>query len=84
MYYGRFELSEMLGHPVLVKDIDATVNKVLGDPGDDSRNVYDKMESETLSIKGAEKRRDLELLALKDAQVRSKVHIQWVHVEAEL
>eukprot|EP00435_Cladocopium_sp_Y103_P048422 s1300_g14.t1 len=84
LFYGRFQLSEMLGNHVDVKDIDATVNKVEGTLVTDSRNVYDKMESETLSIKGAEKRTDLELLALKESQLRNQVKIRWVHGEAQL
>ena len=84
LYYGRFQLAEMLGCPVNVKNIDDTVNQVMGTLVTDSRNVYDKMETETLSIKGAEKRTDLELLALKEFQLRNKVHIRWVHGEAQL
>ena len=84
LYYGRFQLAEMLGYSVNVKDIDNTVNKIMGTLVTDSRNVYDKMETETLSIKGAEKRTDLELLALKESQLRNRVHIRWVHGEAQL
>ena len=74
----------MLGYPVCVKDIDNTVNQIMGTLVTDSRNVYDKMETEALSIKGAEKRTDLELLALKESQLRNRVHIRWVHGEAQL
>ena len=35
-------------------------------------------------MKGAEKRTDLELLALKSAQQRNAVEIRWVHSEAQL
>eukprot|EP00439_Symbiodinium_sp_Y106_P066492 s501_g10.t2 len=37
-----------------------------------------------LSIKGAEKRANLALLALKESQHRTEVHIRWVHSEAQL
>ena len=33
----------------------------------DSRNVYDKLQSEVLVIKGAEKRSNMELLSSKEA-----------------
>ena len=50
----------------------------------DSRNVYDKMETEVLSIKGAEKRTDISMLCLKEAQGTNEVEIRWVHSEAQL
>ena len=84
LYYGRFQLAEMMGVPVDVRNVDATVNSIDGSLVTDSRNVYDKMETETLNIRGAEKRTDLELLALKSAQWRNYVKIRWVHGEAQL
>ena len=50
----------------------------------DSRNVYDKLATEVLCMRGAEKRTDLELLSLKEAQVTNHVVIRWVHSEAQL
>ena len=84
LYYGRFQLAEMLGHEVDVRSINATVNQIAGSLVTDSRNVYDKLDTETLNIRGAEKRTDLELLALKEAQTRNAVAIRWVHSEAQL
>ena len=84
LYYGRFQLAELLGHEVNVKAIDKTVNQVVGCLITDSRNVFDKMETETLNIRGAERRTDLELLALKAAQQKNAVIIRWVHGEAQL
>ena len=52
-FYGRFQLAEMLGHPVDVRD--STVNKVMGTLMTDSRSVYEKMETETLSIRAPRK-----------------------------
>ena len=49
-----------------------------------TRNVYDKLQSEELSPKGAERRTDIELLALKAAQKRNHVVVRWVHSEAQL
>ncbi len=84
LYYARFQLSEMMGFPVDVRDCNSTVNQVSGTLVTDSRNVFDKMETEVLSIRGAEKRTDIELIALKDSQLRNKVNIRWVHGEAQL
>ena len=84
LYFARFQLSEMLGHPVQVRNVNEVVNKVDGCLVTDSRNVFDKVETEVLSIKGAEKRTDLELLALKSSQWKNGVIIRWVHSEAQL
>ena len=46
--------------------------------------MYDKLQTQVLSIKGAEKRANLALLALKESQHRTEVHIRWVHSEAQL
>ena len=50
----------------------------------DSRNVFDKLSTEVLCPKGAERRTDLELLSLKESQLRNHVCIRWVHSEAQL
>ena len=50
----------------------------------DSRNVFDKMETEVMVLKAAGKRTDIELLALKAARVHNQVQIRWVHGEAQL
>ena len=84
LFFSRFQMSEMLGNPVGVRNANETVNRVGGCLITDSRNVYDKLETETLSIKGAEKRTDIEMLALKSAQIRNRVVIRWVHSEAQL
>ena len=52
LYYGRFQLAEMLGFPVDVRNVDLTVNQIPGSVVTDSRNVYDKLETETLNIRG--------------------------------
>ena len=84
MVYARYQWSEIMYGNVDTKDPDSTVKKVLGCVISDSRNVYDKLQTEVLSIKGAEKRANLELLALKESQLRTNVHIRWVHSEAQL
>ncbi len=84
LYFTRFQMSEMLGFSVDVRNANETVNRIGGCLITDSRNVYDKLETETLNIKGAEKRTDIEMLALKAAQIRNRVVIRWVHSEAQL
>ena len=50
----------------------------------DSRNVYDKTASEVVCARGSERRVDLELMALKHAQLRNGIVVRWVHSEAQL
>ena len=84
LYYARFQWSEMMYGAGSTKEPDRTVSKVTGCVVSDSRNVYDKLQTEVLVIKGAEKKANIELLSLKEAQVRIKVIIRWVHSEAQL
>ena len=77
LFYVRFQLAEMLGSTVDVRAINQTVNEISGCLVTDSRNVYDKLETETFNIRGAEKRTDIEMLALKQAQERNQVRIRW-------
>ena len=84
LYYARFQWAELLyGHSDRHRP-DETVKRVEGCVVTDSRNVYDKLETEVLVIKGAEKRTNIELLALKEAQWNTGVSIRWVHSEAQL
>jgi len=84
LYFARFQLSEMLGMTADVRNVDASVNSVIGCLITDSRNVFDKLETEVMVLKGAEKRTDIELLSLKAAQNNNQVIIRWVHGEAQL
>ena len=84
LYYARYQWSEMLHGPADTKAPDDTVRKVPGCVISDSRNVYDKLQTEVVTIKGAEKRSNIELLSLKEAQHRTQVQVRWVHSEAQL
>ena len=84
LYYLRYQWSEMLHGPVDTKAPDEAVKKVVGCVISDSRNVYDKLQTEVVAIKGAEKRSNIELLSLKEAQHRTQVQVRWVHSEAQL
>eukprot|EP00439_Symbiodinium_sp_Y106_P070844 s93_g12.t1 len=84
LYFARFQWSELLYGQVNVRRPDTTVAKVIGCVVTDSRNVYDKLITEVLVIKGAEKRTNIELLSLKEAQRNHGVIIRWVHSEAQL
>ena len=84
LYSARFQWSELLYGHLNRHRPDETVKQVQGCVVTDSRNVYDKLETEVLVIKGAEKRTNIELLALKEAQWNTGVTIRWVHSEAQL
>ena len=84
LFHARFQYGEMLSDNPNVFDVNHLVNVVPGCVISDSRNVYYKLQSEELSPKGAERRTDIELLALKAAQKRNHVVVRWVHSEAQL
>lgn len=83
LFHARFQLGETK-HETDVFDIDRTVNEVPGRVISDSRNVYDKLMTEEISTKGAERRTDLELLCVISAQRHNMVVLRWVHSEAHL
>ncbi|CAE7216023.1 RE1 [Symbiodinium sp. CCMP2592] len=68
MFFLRFQWSELMYGIANVREKDQIVSRVPGCVITDSRNVYDKMMSEVVSIKGAEKRANIELLGLKESQ----------------
>ena len=84
LYYARYQWSELQGHPVDVRDPDQVVRHTHGCLITDSRNVYDKVTTEVLTIKGAEKRANIELLGLKESQQSTGLRVRWVHSEAQL
>ena len=84
LYHARFQWGEIIGPDTNVFDCDSVVNRVVGVLVSDSRNVYDKLQTEEVTTKGAERRTDLELLCLKHSQRRNRLEVRWVHSEAQL
>ena len=84
LFHARYQLGEFLDPQPNVFDVDATVNRIPGTLISDSRNVYDKLMTEELSVKGAERRTDIEMLCLKSAQRNNDIQLRWVHSEAQL
>lgn len=82
LFFARFQLSEMSGHKVHMRRVNRAVNTVPGCLVTDCQNVYDKLASEAVVLKGAERRTDLELMSLKAAQLRNNVLVRWVNSEA--
>ncbi|CAE7246546.1 unnamed protein product, partial [Symbiodinium pilosum] len=79
LYYARYQWRQFLHGETSLHQPDEAVKLVQGCVVTDSRTVHDKLETEVLSIKGAEKRTHIELLALKEA-----LAIRWVHCETQL
>ena len=84
IHFARYHWCELEYGNVDPKNAVATVQKITGCFVTDSRNVYDKLNTEVLVIKGAEKRTDIELMGLKESQDRTGLLIRWVHSEAQL
>ena len=84
LYYARYQWSELEFGNVDPRAALEVVRRVPGCLITDSRNVYDKLNTEVLIVKGAEKRTDLELMGLKESQYTTDLSIRWVHSEAQL
>lgn len=84
LFHARFQVGEMKQYLPDIFDIDTTVNQVTGCVISDSRNVYDKLQNEEISAKGAERRTDLELMCVKSAQRHNGLLLRWVHSEAQI
>ncbi|CAE7582483.1 RE1 [Symbiodinium sp. CCMP2592] len=80
----RHQWSELMYGTPDLQDPSATVSRTRGCLVTDSRNVYDKLETEVMVVKGAEKRTSIEMLSLKEAQLRTGLQVRWVHSEAQL
>ena len=84
LYYVRYQWSEMIYGKVDLRHPNKTVSKVPGYVITDSRNVYDKLATAMFSVNGAEKKANIELMGLKEAQEATGVIMRWVHSEAQL
>ena len=84
LFHARFQFGECIGDQPNIFDVDSTTNLIEGCVISDSRNVYDKLTTEELSVKGAERRTDLELLCIKSSQRNNNLQLRWVHSEAQL
>ena len=84
LFYARYQWHEIIHGAVDVRHPERSVKKIGGTLITDSRNVYDKLNTEVLVVKGAEKRANLELISLKESQQSTNLGIRWVHSEAQL
>ena len=84
LFFARYQWSELEYGNVDPRDAVSSVNKITGCLVTDSRNVFDKLKTEVIVIKGAEKRTSIELLGLKESQLSTGLRVRWVHSEAQL
>ena len=84
LFFARYQWSEIEQGNVDPRDAVKTVRETPGCLITDSRNVYDKLREEVLTIKGAEKRTSIELIGLKESQFTTDLRLRWVHSEAQL
>ena len=84
MYHARFHWGEMVSKDVNIYDVDSVVKGIPGCLISDTRNMYDKLQSTELTIKGAERKSDLTLLCVKHSQHVTNLQVRWVHSEAQL
>ena len=74
----------MVSKDVNIYDVDSVVKGIPGCLISDTRNMYDKLQSTELTIKGAERKSDLTLLCVKHSQHVTNLQVRWVHSEAQL
>ena len=84
LYLLRYAWAEFNGHQVDAWHPEELVSKVTGVLVTDSRNVYDRVEKPYITRKGASKKVDIELMAIKEAQQHTGLHVRWVHSDAQL
>lgn len=84
IFFVRAVWSELQGHYLQLRDPSETVKKTPGVLVSDSRNLYDKVTKPVMTIKGAEKRSDMEGLIIKESMDTTGLQVRWVHSDAEL
>ena len=84
LYMLRYAWAEFCGYEADPWEPDALVKLVPAVLVTDSRNVYDKLEKPYITPKGASKKIDIELLALKESQRNTSLDVRWVNSDAQL
>ena len=84
LFFARYQWHELLHGAQDLRAPEQDVKNITGCLITDSRNVYDKLATTVLSIKGAEKRTHIEMIALKESQLQTGLILRWVHSEAQL
>ena len=84
LYAVRFQVFEFFGGQVSLWRCDDAVTCVPGVLISDSKNLYDRLSQTVLTLKGAEKRSDIESLCLKESMGSTGVIVRWVNGDSQL
>jgi hypothetical protein len=86
LYHLRYLWSEMHYPRSMLEKLSAPeiVNLTPGITITDSKNLSDKINTDSPTVKGEEKRSTIEALALKDSSTESGTMLRWVHSDAQL
>ena len=84
LYLMRFAWAEFCGRRGDAWRPDDLVKSVPGILVTDSRNVFDKVDKPYITPKGASKKIDIELFALKESQRHTNLIVRWVNSDAQL
>ena len=76
--------AEMNGKLIDPRSPDDGILTVPGHLITDAKNLFDKLHSPVLVVKGSEKRSSIEALGLRESMERSRTTISWVHGDAML
>ena len=80
----RFQVREFQGGQVSLWDVDGAVLDVPGVLISDSKNLYDKLGQTVMTLRGAEKRADIEALCLKESVGATGLIVRWVNGDSQL
>ena len=84
LYALRFQAFEFQGGQVSLWNCDQGVSEVPGVLISDSKNLFDRLNQTVLTLKGAEKRIDIETLCLKESMSSTSLKVRWVNGDSQL
>ena len=84
LYALRFQAFEYTGGQVSLWKCDDAVQNIDGVIISDSKNLYDRLCQTVLTLKGAERRTDIETLCLKESMTSASTQIRWVNGDSQL
>ena len=84
LYALRFQVFEFTGGQVSLWKCDDAVKQIDGVIVSDSKKLYDRLNQTVLTLKGAERRSDIETLCLKESMNSANTLLRWVNGDSQL
>ena len=84
LFAVRFQVREFQGGQVSLWNVDGAVMDASGVLISDSKNLYDKLGQTVMTLRGAEKRADIEALCLKESMGATGLTVRWVNGDSQL